>query len=313
MLSYILRRIAAGLPVLFGISLLAFFLVRVVPGDTVTVMLGNQYNEAMAEALRAKYGLDQPVIVQYVIWLKGILSGDFGQSSVNAQPVVSAIIERLPVTLELTAISLLFAVFIGIPLGVWAAVRRNSLVDYCASFFGLIGISVPGFWLGTLFILFFSLKLGWLPSGGFTYLWVDPVANLKCMVMPGIALGTAVSAVVMRMSRSAMLEVIEQEYIKMAKAKGVPEFLLTFRHALKNALVPIITILGLQVGSLLGGSVVIEQVFSLPGIGQLALSAITERDYPMMQGTIMFIATTFLVINLLVDVLYAFINPRIRY
>jgi peptide/nickel transport system permease protein len=313
MIFYILRRVIVSVPVLFGISIIAFLLVRLVPGDTVTAMLGAQYNEEQAQILRAKYGLDKPLFVQYGIWISNIVQGDFGQSSFTSQPVLEAILERLPVTVELTLISILFALFIAIPLGTWAAIRRNSLPDYAASFFGLLGISVPGFWLGTLFILLLSLKLGWFPSGGFVSFLEDPLENLRHMAMPGIALGTAVSAVVMRMTRSSMLEVVDQEYMKMARAKGVPPRLLVYRHAMKNALIPIVTVIGIQVGYLLGGSVVIEQIFSLPGVGQLALQAITNRDYSLMQGTIMFIATAFVMINLLVDLIYAFLNPKIRY
>lgn len=313
MFFYISKRIGISIPVLLGISLIAFFLVRLIPGDTVTAILGAQYNEEQAEILRGKYGLDQPVYVQYVFWLSNVLRGDFGYSSFTGQPVLEAILERLPVTIELAMISVLFALMIGIPLGIWAAMRRNDTPDFAAGFLGLLGISVPGFWLGTLFILLFSLKLGWFPSGGFISFFESPMENIKYMVMPGIALGTAVSAVVMRMTRSAMLEVLDQEYMKMARAKGVPKALIISRHALRNAMTPIITVLGIQVGYLLGGSVVIEQIFSLPGIGQLVLQAIKNRDYILMQGTILFIATSFVLINLLVDIVYAIVDPRIKY
>jgi peptide/nickel transport system permease protein len=260
-----------------------------------------------------KYGLDKPLYEQYLIWMSALLQGDLGQSSFSGDPVLTSILERLPVTLELTLISVLFAVCIGIPFGIWASYRRNRWPDYTATFIGLLGISVPGFWLGTLFILFFSLKLGWFPSGGFVPFWEDPVQNLKYMAMPGVALGAAVSAVVMRMTRSTMLEVLSQEYMKMARAKGVPGRLLVVRHALKNAMIPIITVIGIQIGYLIGGSVVIEQMFSLPGIGRLALQSITNRDYALMQGTILFVAFSFVMINFIVDILYAFLNPRIRY
>lgn len=313
MFVYILRRLLISLIVLFGISLIAFMLVRLVPGDTVTVLLGAQYNEEQAHALRMKYGLDQPLIVQYGIWLKNMLQGDFGHSTFTGQPVLQALMERLPVTLELTAISILFALVIGIPLGIWSAMHRNGFPDYSATFLGLLGISIPNFWLGTLMILFFSLKLGWFPSGGFVSLAEDPWQNVRYLAMPGIALGTAVSAVVMRITRSSMLEVLEQEYMRMARAKGLPQRLQIFRHALKNALIPVVTVLGIQTGYLLGGSVVIEQIFSLPGVGQLALQSITNRDYTLMQACILFFAAGFVLINLLVDVIYVLINPRIRY
>ena len=200
------------------------------------------------------------------------MKGDFGHSTFTGQPVLTAILERLPVTLELTAISVLFALVVGIPLGIQAAVRRNRWMDYLATVFGLSGISIPGFWLGTLLILLFSLKWGWFPSGGYVAIWEDPLGNLQTMAMPGIALGTAVAAVVMRITRSSMLEVLDQEYIKMARIKGAPERIVVRRHALRNALIPVVTVLGIQVGYLLGGSVVIEQIFSLPGVGQLGLA-----------------------------------------
>lgn len=301
------------LPVLFGISLISFFIVRLVPGDTVTAMLGANYNEEQAAVLRMKYGLDQPIITQYLIWIGNVLQGDFGYSYFTRQPVLETILERLPVTLELAILSVLFAVCIALPLGTIAAIRRNSSVDYSASLFGILGLSIPNFWLGTLMILFISLKLGWLPSGGFISFIEDPIANLKNMTMPTIALGTTVAAVVMRMTRSSMLEVIGQEYIKMARAKGVRNTRLIWKHALKNALIPVVTVVGIQIGYLLGGSVVIEQIFSLPGIGQLALQAISKRDYALLQGTILFIATAFVIINLIVDIIYAFLNPKIRY
>lgn len=313
MKDYIIRRVLLIIPILFGISLIAFFLVRLIPGDTVTVMLGPLYTEEQAAILRERYGLDRSLIYQYWVWISGVVRGDLGHSFFTGQPVLQSILMRLPVTLELAAISLLFAVFIGVPIGTWAAVRRNGFIDYFASFFGMLGISIPGFWLGTIFILVFSLFLGLLPSGGFVGLDQGIWANLRHMIMPGIALGMAVSAVVMRMSRSAMLEVINQDYIAMARVKGVSEKRLIFMHALKNALIPILTVIGIQAGYLLGGSVVIEQVFSLPGVGRLVFQAINNRDYVLLQGAILFIAFAFVVINLVVDILYAMVNPKISY
>ncbi|BAQ10025.1 binding-protein-dependent transport systems inner membrane component [Bacillus sp. OxB-1] len=313
MLSYILRRLLIAIPVLFGISIIAFFMVRLVPGDTVTAMLGTNYNEAQAEVLRQKYGLDQSIFIQYGIWIMSLFKGDLGISSFTNEPVMDLIIGRLPVTLELTIISILFALLIAIPLGTFAALKRNTPVDYGASFFGMFGISVPNFWLGTLMILLFSLHLSWLPSSGFVPISDGMWTNLKTMLMPGIALGTSVGAVTMRMTRSSMLEVLGEEYMKMAKAKGVNRSRLIWKHGLRNALVPVITVLGIQAGYLLGGSIIIEQIFSLPGIGQLALQAISNRDYSLLQGTILFIASAFVLINLAVDILYAMINPRIRY
>lgn len=313
MIRYIIKRILGILPVLLGISIVVFFAVRLIPGDYATITLGTQYTEKAAALLREKYGLDQPLVYQYLLWLKGILTGDFGFSYISNQPVLSLLISRLPVTLELTVLSLLMAVLVGVPMGYWAACKRNKLPDSLVTVTGLLGISIPNFWLGTMMILLFSLKWKWFPSGGFTPLSDGLGANLRSMVLPAIALGMAVSAVVMRSSRSAMIEVTDQEYMKMAKAKGLSGIPLITRHGVKNTLVNVLTILGLQAGSLLGGSVVIEQIFSLPGIGSLALQSINNRDYLVLQGTVLFIAVMFVLINLIVDLLYCIVNPQIRY
>jgi peptide/nickel transport system permease protein len=299
--------------VLLGVSLVAFALVRLVPGDPVTALLGPGYNEEQATVLRQKYALDRPVPVQYFAWLGRVVQGDFGESFFTGEPVLRSIISRLPVTLELTVIGILFAIVVGVPLGIVSAIRPGRFVDHAARVVGLLGISVPGFWLGTVLILLMSLRLGWLPSGRFVPLWEDPAENLRRMILPGLALGTAVAAVVMRTARSAMLEVVGQEYVRTARAKGLSNRLVLLRHALRNALVPVVTVIGLQAGYLLGGSVVIEQVFSLPGIGRLALQAITTRDYLLLQGTILFVALAFVLMNLLVDLLYARLDPRIGY
>ena len=313
MWKYVVKRILIAIPVLIGISIIAFFIIRLVPGDTVTAMLGVNYNPEQAAELRAQYGLDKPLVVQYYKWIKNVLTGNFGQSFFTNEPVLNTIMERLPVTLELMGMSLIYCIFIAIPLGTIAAVKRNTFMDYGASFLGLLGVSVPNFWLGTIMILFFSLNMGWFPSGGFVSLTESIAGNLRHMFMPSIALGAAVGAVIMRMTRSSMLEVLGQEYIEMARAKGVTDKMLIIGHALKNALIPVVTVLGIQMGYLLGGSVVIEKIFALPGVGQLALQSITNRDYSLMQGTILFIASGFVIINLLVDIIYAFIDPKIRY
>lgn len=313
MIRYIIKRILGILPVLLGISIVVFFAVRLIPGDYATITLGTQYTEEAAALLREKYGLDQPLVYQYFVWLKGILTGDFGFSYISNQPVLSLLVSRLPVTLELTILSLLMAVLAGVPMGYWAACKRNKLPDSLVTVTGLLGISIPNFWLGTMMILLFSLKWKWFPSGGFTPLSDGLGPNLRSMFLPAVALGMAVSAVVMRSSRSAMIEVTDQEYMKMAKAKGLSGIALITRHGVKNTLVNVLTILGLQAGSLLGGSVVIEQIFSLPGIGSLALQSINNRDYLVLQGTVLFIAVMFVLINLIVDLLYCIVNPQIRY
>ena len=313
MLRYIGKRILGLLPVLIGISIVVFFAVRLIPGDFATITLGTQYTEEAAELLREKYGLNQPLITQYFIWLKGILSGDFGYSYVSRQSVITLLLSRLPVTLELTALSLLMAVLFGIPMGFWAACKRNRLPDSIVTVTGLLGISIPNFWLGTMMVLLFSLKMKLLPSGGFVPLSDGIAGNMRSMLLPAIALGMAVSAVVMRSSRSAMIEVIDQEYMKMARSKGLSGIPLIWKHAVKNTLVQVLTILGLQTGSLLGGSVVIESIFSLPGMGTLALQAISNRDYLVLQGTVLLSALMFVMINLVVDILYCVVNPQIRF
>ncbi|UOQ43580.1 ABC transporter permease [Halobacillus salinarum] len=276
-------------------------------------MLGSNYNEAQAEVIRANLGLDKPLVSQYFIWLGNLFQGDFGYSHFTSMPVLKTIMGRLPITIELTILSVLIAILLAIPLGTISALKRNSRFDYSASIFGMLGISIPNFWLGTLMILFLSLYAGIFPSGGFVGLSTSFTGNLQSMLLPAIALGTAVGAVAMRMTRSSMLEVTGQEYIKMARAKGVSNRRLIWRHAIKNALIPVVTVLGIQTGYLLGGSVVVEQIFGLPGVGQLALEAITNRDYALLQGTILFIASGFVIVNLIVDVIYGFLNPQIRY
>lgn len=313
MMNYVLRRLLSAVPVLLGVSIVAFALVRLVPGDPVTVILGPRYNEEQAAELRRQYLLDRPVPVQYLAWLGHAVRGDFGQSFFTGQPVMRAILERLPVTLELAVIGVLFAILVGVPLGVASAVYPGRWPDHVTRVLGLVGVSVPGFWLGTILILLLSLKLGWLPSGRFVHLWEAPLENLRRMLMPGLALGMAVAAVVMRTARAAMLDVIRQDYVRTARAKGLSERCVLVRHALRNAMVPIATIIGLQAGYLIGGSVVIEQVFSLPGVGRLALQAISGRDYALLQGTILFVAAAFVLINLAVDLLYARLDPRISY
>lgn len=310
-MRYLMQRLLAAVPVLIGVSIVAFALVRLVPGDPVTVLLGPGYNEEQASVLRERYALDRSLPVQYLAWASRAVRGDLGESFFTGQTVASAILERLPVTLQLTVIGVLFAVLLGVPLGVASALRPNRALDHAARVVGLFGISVPGFWIGSLLILLVSLRLGWLPSGRFVPIWEDPLENLQRMILPGVALGLAVAAVVLRTARSAMLEVIGQDYVRTARAKGLSEPRVLVRHALRNAMVPVLTVLGLQVGYLLGGSVVIEQVFSLPGVGRLALQAIGSRDYALLQGTILFVAVVFIVVNLVVDLLYARLDPRI--
>ena len=311
MLAYLIRRILVSVVVVFVMSVGVFVMVRIVPGDTVTALLGTNYDPADAAALREKLGLDRPIFVQYVIWLGRVARGDLG-TTIDGQPVAGAIADALPVTLELMAISLGFAVLVGIPLGVLAAVRRNGPIDHAAGVVGLIGLSVPGFWLGTLLILLFALALNWLPSGGFVSLGADPAANLAHMLLPGVALGAAVAAVVLRMTRASMVEIVGLQYVRVARAKGVSRLRVVFVHALRNGMIPVLTVLGIQAGYLLGGSVVIEEVFSLNGLGRLILRAIGNRHYALLQAAVMLVGVSFLAINLGVDLVYAAIDPRVR-
>ncbi|NBB83241.1 MAG: ABC transporter permease subunit [Alphaproteobacteria bacterium] len=311
MLAYFARRLFACLIILLALSVLAFALVRLVPGDTVTVLLGQRYGEAEAEALRQRMGLDQPLAAQYVRWLSRALRGDFGQT-ISGRPVTAALAEALPVTGQLMAMALVLATLVGVPLGVAAAARRNRPADYLAALVGLIGLSVPAFWLGAMLILLFSLQLGWLPSGTYAGFGEGPAANLRHMVLPSIALAVAVAAVIMRMTRTSMVEVLGEDYIRTARAKGAGGARTLFLHGLRNGLIPVLTIVGLQAGYLFGGSVVIEEVFSLNGVGRLVLRAVLQRDYPLLQAAILLIGAAFVVFNLLVDLLYAWVDPRMR-
>jgi peptide/nickel transport system permease protein len=312
MLRFALKKLYVAVVTLIGVSLIAFFLIRIVPGDAVTAQLGLHYSEQQAEQLREAYGLDAPIHVQYWNWLTNAVRGDLGHSFYYRQPVTQAIGEKLPVTVELAALALAFAVVVGVPLGILAAMRRGSPLDWACSSFGVLGVSVPQFWLATLLILLFAYVWNLLPSGRFVSLTESPLGNLEHMLMPSVALGTAVAAVVMRMTRSSMLEVLGEDYVRTAKAKGLPRRRVIGRHALKNATIPVLTIVGVQTGYLLGGSVVIEMVFGLPGIGFAAYKAATERDYFLLQGVILLIAVGFLAINLAVDLLYGYIDPRMR-
>jgi len=312
MIGFVLRKVGIALLTLVGVSIITFALLRVVPGDAVVAQLGLHYDEARAERLRAEYGLDRPLVEQYFRWIGGLVRGDPGESIHFRQSVAATIGQKLPVTVELAALSLLFALGVGVPLGVLAALRRGSMLDWLCSFIGVLGVSVPAFWLGTLLILLLAYTAGWLPAIGFVSITEDPLGNLRHMVMPTLALGAAVAAVVMRMTRGAMLETLNQDYIRTARAKGLGRTRVIIRHALRNALVPVLTIVGIQAGYLLGGSIVIEMVFNLPGIGWATYKAATERDYVLLQTLILLIAAAFVTLNLLVDLLYGWVDPRMR-
>ena len=316
MSQFLGKRLLALIPTLLGVSIIVFVVMHFIPGDTISAMIGTQYKltEAQAEALRAYFGLDKPLFQQYISWISAALRGNFGYSVRSGEPVLLEILQRFPVTLELTLFSLLIAVVLGIPIGVLSAVRQNSVIDLFGRFLALIGLSMPNFWLGTLIILILSRYFGIMPnSGNFTNFFAAPLENLKQMIFPAITLGFAFTASVMRTTRSAMLEVMRQDYVRTAESKGLSRRKVIVNHSLVNALIPVITIIGIEFGYLLGGAVIVEDVFALPGIGRLLLNGIQQRDYAVVQGTVLFIALNFVLINLLADVIYAYVDPRIRY
>jgi peptide/nickel transport system permease protein len=316
MTAYLLKRLISLPLTLLGVSVVTFLFVRLIPGDAITARLGTStvLSAEQLSRMRAFFGLDQPLHLQYLAWLGSILHGDAGYSVRSGQPVTAEIAGRLPVTIELALAAAIVALALGIPLGLVSALRPSSPMDLLARGFGLLGLALPNFWLGTLLILFFARYLHWMPNtGGYVDLLADPAANLRFLMFPALTLGLGMAAVVMRTSRSAMLDVLSADYIRTAHAKGLPQRAVVQRHALKNGMIVVITILGIQVGYLLGGAVVVEEVFSLPGLGRLLLNAINQRDYAVVQGGVLVIATLFVATNTVVDVLYGFIDPRIRF
>jgi len=308
-------RLLAALPTLIGVSLLTFLFIRLIPGDAIAARLGTStaLTPEQLASLRAYFGLDQPLPVQYWTWLSSLLRGDAGYSIRTGRPVIVEIAERLPVTLELAAAATLIAVFIGTPLGLLSAMRPGTRVDLATRIGGLIGLSLPSFWLGTLIIVLFSLYLRWLPNtGGYVDFVQDPLGNLRLLLFPAITLGVALAAATMRMTRSAMLDVLGADYVRTARAKGLQASLIVRRHVLKNGLIVVVTLLGIQVGQLLGGAVVVEEIFSIPGVGRMLLTAIVQRDYALVQGGVLVIAILFVAVNILVDLLYGYLDPRIR-
>jgi peptide/nickel transport system permease protein len=300
---------------LAGLSLLVFLMLRLVPGTVVEQLIGADavVKPEMVAELKRFFGLDQPWWRQYATWMGGLAHGDLGTSWRTGKPVVALILERLPVTIELTSLAVAFALLIGIPTGILSATRRDQAIDNVTRVGTLVGLSVPVFWQGTMLILFFSIYLRWMPPLMWVDFFADPRRNLTIMLLPALCLGTASAANIARTTRVCMLDVLRSEYIRTAAAKGLTGRLVILKHALKNALIPIVTVAGLQVGILLGGTVVVEEVFTLPGIGRLVLWSIYQRDYPLTQSTILFIAVMFMTINLAVDVLYGYLDPRIRY
>jgi peptide/nickel transport system permease protein len=315
MLTYLAQRVVlVVLPTLLGISILVFGAMRLIPGNFVDILIGigPDVSEEQRDAIARSYGLDAPVPVQYLRWLGHTLRGDMGTSLRTGDPVEAMILDRLPATLELAALATLVSLLIAVPAGVLSAVRRNGVVDALARIVALVGLSIPNFLLGTLLILFISLKWPVLPTTGFVPISDGLWPNLKSLVLPTISLGALLAASIMRMTRSALLEELGKEYLQVARAKGLTNRAVVLGHALRNALVPVVTVVGIQTGYLLGGTVIVEQLFAIPGVGRLALDAVLQRDYPLVQGTTLFIAGSFVLVNLLTDAIYGLIDPRIR-
>lgn len=313
MRSYIIRRLLALIPVLIGISLCIFLILQLIPGDVISGLLGIEENPELRAQLEKKFGLDQPLYKQYWDWISKVLQGDFGRSFRTDKEIFPEIMSRFKITAQLTFMAAFISCLIGIPLGILSALKRNTWIDGVIRVIALLGVSVPGFASATLLILFLSLVFQYYSPVGYVGLFENPSVNMQIMILPSIILGTSMSGSVMRMTRSSVLEILRQDFIKAIRAKGAPEKVTIFKHALKNGLIPIITLVGMQIGSLLGGAVVAEQIFSIPGLGLMTLTAINQRDYPVIQGCVLFIAFIYVMINLLVDILYTYVDPRITY
>ena len=312
MLAYLSRRLVVIAPTLFFVSILIFTLQQLLPGDPAQIMAGEDQRPEVIAYLRTKYHLDQPFPIRYAYWIGGVLQGDLGESIRISRPVRDLVIEKLPVTAELAVLAFLIALLIGIPAGVISAVKNNTVWDYAANAVALWGLSTPNFWLGILLILLFSVQLGWLPASGYVPPGEDLAANLSAMILPAFVLGNAIAAVMMRHTRSAMIQVLGQDYVRTARAKGLGERVVIVKHALRNALVPIVTLGALEFGQLLSGAVLTEQVFTIPGFGKLIVDAVFNRDYAVVQGVVLFTATAYITLNLLADIAYFLVNPRLR-
>ena len=317
MQAYIVRRLLALIPTLFFASLIVFVTVRLIPGDIIDMMLSQNdiaADKFSRDQLVAALGLDKPIWTQYVHWMGNILlSGDFGRSLWQNTPVAELLLARLPVTFQLGAMALCVALLVAIPIGAYSAMRQDTAGDYLGRSFSILMLAVPGFWMGTMVVVFPSIWWGWSPDVKFIPFRDDPIHNLKQMIIPAIILGTSLSAVTMRLTRTMMLEVLRQDYIRTAWAKGLPENLIVARHALRNALIPVVTLIGLQAPLLLGGAVIMEQIFVIPGMGLLLLDAVTQRDYPIITGVFLIVGVAVMLINLLVDLSYGLLDPKVRY
>ena len=312
MLNYLLHRLATIVPTLFFVSVLIFGLQQLLPGDPAMILAGEERDPTVIAHLHQKLHLDEPLPIRYLYWAGGVLKGDLGESVRIQKPVLDLIIEKLPVTLELALLAIVIALTIGITAGIVSAVAKDSAWDYAANVFALWGLSTPNFWLGIMLILLFSVTLGWLPASGYVSPFEDLKANLAAMIMPAFVLGNAIAAVLMRHTRSAMLQVLSADYVRTARAKGLDERVVVLKHALRNALTPVITLGALEFGTLLSGAVLTEQVFTIPGFGKLIVDAVFNRDYAVVQGVVLVTATVYITLNLVADVAYILVNPRLR-
>lgn len=313
MILFVLRRLVGGLPTLLLVTLLVFALTRVLPGDPATLLLGEEANPQLAAKLREQLGLNRPILVQYGAWLGGLVQGDLGRSIRDNEKVSPIIWQKLPTSLELAFFALAIALLLGVPAGVVAALRRGSATDAGVTMLALSGISIPNFFLGILLVYLFSIRLDWIPPSGYVEPWVDLRKNLLLMLLPAFTLGTALAGAIARFTRNSLLEVLSQDYVRTARAKGLGERIVVWRHALRNAAIPVVTVIGLQLGGLLGGAVITEQVFSIPGFGRLVVDSVFNRDFPVLQAVVLISAISVFLVNVLVDLLYAAIDPRIRY
>ena len=312
MFNYLVQRIGTIVPTLFFVSILIFSLQQLLPGDAALILAGEDRDPNVVAYLRAKFHLDEPLYVRYLYWIGGVLQGDLGDSLRIQQPVLDLVLQKLPVTVQLASMAMVIALVIGISAGIVSAVLKDTVWDYAANIFALWGLSTPNFWLGIMLILLFSVSLGWLPASGYVSPFEDFWASMASMIMPAFVLGNAIAAVLMRHTRSAMLQVLNADYVRTARAKGLVERIVVLKHALRNALIPIITLGALEFGTLLSGAVLTEQVFTIPGFGKLIVDAVFNRDYAVVQGVVLVTATTYIMLNLLADLAYFLVNPRLR-
>ena len=312
MFSLIAKRLLQLIPTLFVVSVLIFSLQQLLPGDPALVMAGEDKDPEVIEQIRKQYRLDQPIPVQYVYWLKGVLTGNLGESMRLKAPVSDLVLSKLPVTLQLASMAMIIALLIGVTAGIVSAVYRGTRLDYAVNVIGLIGISTPNFWLGIMLIFLFAVNLGWLPASGYVSPFEDFWASMKTTILPAFVLGNAIAGVLMRHTRSAMLQALDSDYVRTARAKGLLEPKVVIKHAMRNALTPVITLGALEFGTLLSGAVLTEQIFTIPGFGKLIVDAVFNRDYAVVQGVVLVTATTYVLLNLLADIGYVLVNPRLR-